>query len=119
MVLNALFIFITTKVKLHRDRIDFLLKIAEPIPQFTNVTGLFIFKFKDSRTLLEHIYRELRAPPVQYTVCIRLQLLGQHGMEVSNRKKYKPQNKFWLIDHVMYSYVFFLKAGHMSPVSTY
>ena len=61
MVLNAL---LATKVKLHIDRIDFLLKISEPIPQFPNVPGLFICEFKIRGQLLERIYRELRGPPV-------------------------------------------------------
>jgi len=61
VVLNAL---LATKVKLHIDRTDFLLKISEPIPQFTNVPGLFICEFKIRGQLLERIYRELRGPPV-------------------------------------------------------
>ncbi len=45
----------------------------EPIPQFTNGIGVFIFEFSIRGLFLERIYRELRGPPVVYYVYLTCQ----------------------------------------------
>jgi hypothetical protein len=46
------------------DRNGFFVQKLEPISQFTNAIGLFIFEFKIRGLLPERIYCELRKPPV-------------------------------------------------------
>jgi len=52
------------------DRMEFLSRKLEPIPQITHDIGLFICEFRIRGLLLERIYRELRGPPVQGSIWI-------------------------------------------------